>query len=133
MKHTPTVVLFTMTLALLAALPAQGSFSGHWAMRTPELFGDAEALVWQVGPYVFGVVQGWGTYVMLGQAEGNVMTCQMTQLGRTVVDATEAIPCGARLRPDGMRFNGWIDFRGHARPFCGADEPGRIPTKCKGY
>ena len=101
-------------------------------VRAPELFGNGQMLIVEsASGRTLGLVRAWGWYAIIGLRgpEGHIH-CRLIQLTGTVHDARGiAIPCRVKIMKNG-KFQGWIDFRGHTRPFCGAQRPGRFP-KCK--
>lgn len=122
------IVLFTLILGAISFL---FSFQGAWNVRTPELFGEGRLYSFQIGNRMFGVIRAWGVWTIRGQVTEGRVNCRINQiLGEPINDAQGNIPCHMVLKSD-SRFNGWIDFRGQLRPFCGAKDKTKIPYKCK--
>lgn len=98
----------------------------YWT-RTPELFGDGKLYFIESRDNIGGLVIGWGIYALYGKKQD----CRMIPLWSPVLDA-EKIACKIVFNQKHTIFKGWIDFRGHPRPFCGAREYENIPAVCFG-
>lgn len=104
-----------------------------WQVRSNEYFGDGIMIAVSFqqsaisdGRY-FGVIKAWGWYGIYGTAED----CRIVPLWSPVGDAA-TVRCGMKFNEKGTRFSGWMDFRGHPRPFCGALAGKGLPEKCFG-
>lgn len=108
-----------------------------WQVRANEYWGDG--VMWaptlalpQMGEHnlgegrFFGVIHAWGWYAIYGTAED----CRIVPLWSPVGDARTA-PCGMDFNEKATVFRGWMEFRGHPRPFCGT-LTGEFPRKCYG-
>lgn len=84
-------------------------------------------LVVQQDQQVHGVIIAWGWYVIYG----TIQDCRILPLWSPVIDA-QKIRCKITFSPKHTFFKGWIDFRGHPRPFCGALKYENIPVVCFG-
>lgn len=108
--------------------------AGHaemWQVRANEYFGDGTMLIvlqWDDidGRQFAGVIHAWGWYGIYGTAED----CRIVPLRSPVGDAATAA-CAMVFNKKGTVFRGWIDFRGHPRPFCGTRN-GDYPRTCYG-
>jgi|GEM_PF-4993804 len=102
----------------------------HWVVIAPELFGRSDAFL------IAGnglVIVDYGTFLMLTKND----QCILLQIyGESIGDGEGGtvwfIPCGFKYSPHGNRFTGWIDFRGHHRPFCGT-QTGVFMQACKNW
>ncbi len=104
---------------------------GSFAFRAPELLGDAPAYLVRAGDHLAGLISADGSYLFAftGMIDGREISCRITQIGgERIHDAEAPIPCYA-LERDG-RWTGWIEFRGHQRKFCGADQVDHLPASC---
>lgn len=96
-----------------------------WHVRANELFGAGK--MYAMGKDIFaGFISGWGVYVIYGRMHD----CRIVPLWSPVGDAG-VTACSVRLNEKANKFSGWIDFRGHPRPFCGS-RGGDLPVKCFG-
>lgn len=109
-----------------------------WDVRANEYFGDGVMIIFQIpdpsgqrsavsSQRFSGVIQAWGWYAIYGTAED----CRIVPLWSPVGDAA-TVRCGMRFNEKGNRFSGWMDFRGHPRPFCGSLTGKGLPEKCFG-
>ena len=106
-----------------------GSHEGVW--YAPELFGIefANAHYVAIPGAMLGLVKSsMGTWLLVSRGAG----CSLQQVGGAKVSnygTPGAIPC--RMAWKGDRFRGWIFFRTHERPFCGAPTANNLPTSCQ--
>ena len=92
-----------------------------WIGRTltPELLGDASAIFIKMGTRVIGVT--WSAYAgfwVYGNGAQDLIQCRLVHaFGGAIEDVNGPVSCLMQWNDTG-RFQGWIDFRGHARAFC---------------
>lgn len=115
-----------LVMVLIAGLQIRS-----WSVRAPELFGEARMTMVQAGPVVAGVIHSdWTTYAIAGRSSGTRVECRMTWLAGARISGSErGVPCGMEFS-NLERFRGWIDFRGHPRPFCGSVRPDNFNARC---
>ncbi len=120
-----------LMLAWLLTFSVPEMIISRQAFRTPELFGDAQAVLVEREQVLYGLIYNADFIgVITGTMEAKELTCQIRQLaGEPVQDLEGAVPCFARRRGD--RWLGWIHFRGHPRKFCGAPEISSLPEICR--
>lgn len=118
--------LFVVFFALLVNV-------SMWQVRANEYFGDGvmaavsgEQLAFSHEHRFVGVIAAWGWYWIYGTA-GN---CRIVPLWSPVGDAT-TVRCAMVFNEKDTIFRGWMDFRGHPRPFCGTRN-GEYPRTCFG-
>lgn len=105
-----------------------------WIGRTltPELLGDANAVFVKMGSRLIGVT--WSNYAgfwVYGNGSEDLIQCRLVHaLGGAIVDVNGPIPCLMQWNQTG-RFQGWIDFRGHPRAFCGVSSAETFPANCR--
>jgi hypothetical protein len=109
--------LFVCSFVIAATAPIAQQVSA------PELFGRANMVELLIDVHV--IFNDDIGYLVLGQSEGSIQ-----QLWGTSVDGAEQ-PISFMLAPRGQKFTGSILFRGHDRPFCGADLLGNFPRACR--
>ncbi len=131
----------TLILSLYAVLASVNVNGQAMIMRAPELFGDARAVVIRSDDSLFGLISSPGAlFVFRGRIEGRELSCLITQIagprvtgeiidGKYTHGSELPVPCYARFRNG--RWTGWIDFRGHPRAFCAADQTARLPEICR--
>jgi hypothetical protein len=122
MKNILLASLFSIILIASAALHP---FTAD--MRALELFGEARAVVLQAGPAQIGIVYAPGIALLyIGRVDEDIIYCRMVQIAGArvkgeVIDGVygagteKMVPCN--LTRQGRSWRGWIDFRGHHRPF----------------
>lgn len=99
----------------------------RWHVRANEYFADGTMITVSLresGKFI-GVIRAWGWYVIYGKREN----CRIEPIFSPVADA-RTIRCQMRMNDKHLKFSGWIDFRGHPRPFCGARHWLDLPDKC---
>jgi len=97
-------------------------------VQAVELFGVGTLYHIQTGERITGFVDGWGGWLLYGTTQD----CRLLRLYGVSIDGVNgAIPCHMDFNADATRFKGWIDFRGHPRPFCGT-ATNELPIKCYG-
>lgn len=111
-----------LTLLVLLLLPLQ-----IWQVKAPELFGGGALYLYTDSNRVLGFINGWGSYFVYGK----VSDCRIVPINSPVGDA-KTVNCRIVFNEKNTVFRGWIDFRGHPRPFCGALDIASLPVKCFG-
>lgn len=93
---------------------------------TPELFGTGTMVLnRQSNGRISGHISAWGEW----EIYGTVNHCFIKQVsGEPIGGAENPIACHMNFLSKNV-FNGWIDFRGHPRKFCGGNV---LPHKCFG-
>lgn len=101
------------------------------AMRAPELFGDAQAVLVRSDGSLGGLIYAPGAlFAFEGSIGTKDVTCTITQIGGAPIDGAERpVHCYAAIRAG--KWIGWIDFRGSRRKFCAAAEVGALPASCR--
>lgn len=113
MKVYTIVGTLLLLLFLAASIRVQ-------TVRAPELFGIGT--MYQIGNYAM-IVRSPFVFAM------TVNPCTIVQVAGPQIEGAER-PISCRVGVG--RWRGWIDFRGHARPFCGARTAEELPRKCRG-
>lgn len=118
-----------IVLPLLPAIVFLALSVQSWDIRANEYFGDGTMVALpalQSDRMFVGVIDAWGLYVVYGAPDD----CQIVPVYSPVGDA-QSVECGMVFNDKQTVFRGWMDFRGHARPFCGTRN-GDYPQKCFG-
>lgn len=118
-------------LALLLLISVQ--IYPNWNFRTPELFGDKSAIIFQNSSIVVGYVGEQDmSFVMIGSGDNNIFEGTFFQVsGRKPDNEGYAnTPIKFKILIKNNSFKGWIFFRGHERPFCGAKMNRSFPNVC---
>ena len=124
MRHMIAIVFYTMLLSMNAGVKVQ-------ALRTPELFGDANAVMVYSGSELHGFIfnKDFGG-IIAGTISGNEVTCRISQVsGETIKDVNGFVACYAIVKDE--KWTGWIEFRGHHRKLCGARSIEKLPATCR--
>lgn len=129
MRHILAIFIYTMMLST-SLLHWQRGYVAVQALRTPELFGDADAIVLVTDHEIRGLI--FNEYfggILTGSIEKNEVACRITQVsGEQIHGIDRFVPCYAIIK--GEKWTGWIDFRGHHRKLCGAKSIEILPMNC---
>jgi hypothetical protein len=132
-------ILFRKNLAIfLSCIVLSFSWTTHnsysnWNMRTPELFGDKQAYVLNMGETYLGYVWGDGIgFIILGNEQDKTVSGTMFQVQGEKINNAQypETPITFKMLNKGNKFSGWIFFRGHERKFCGARYGYQFPEVC---
>lgn len=143
MKRFAILIAILAGFVLLAAW-IQMIFSpiSWYSTRTPELLGDAPAVFLRFQGSLVGVLwndepvhtmegeEVYTGFLLYGSGERNIQCRLVRAWGGEIAGAKDPIPCFMRWHQNG-RFQGWIDFRGHERAFCGGPNESELPQNCR--
>jgi hypothetical protein len=118
--------IFIIIIILTIFLTAFVSYKQYsWNAFTPELFGNGVMNVNIQNGKINGHISAWGEWEIYGTTKH----CFIKQVaGEPIGGAEKPIACHMNMISKNQ-FNGWIDFRGHERKFCGGKT---LPHKCLG-
>jgi hypothetical protein len=114
-------------ILIITMLTSAFTIPSKMNVSTPELFGNG-IMTLQQGKHgsITGHISAWGEWEIYGTAD----RCFIKQVGGDAIGGAEnPIPCHMNFISK-KQFNGWIDFRGHPRKFCGGVKS--LPHKCFG-
>jgi hypothetical protein len=130
---------FLALLALLLVLAAFAVQRPTW--YTKELFGERQPVFFlsSVPPTgLIGPNEHWsGSFLIISQKAGDGYTCNIHQVGNRLGDYDAQgreidgpIPCYVWKNERGG-FDGWIEFRGNQRLFCGGASFENLSSRCR--
>jgi hypothetical protein len=106
---------------------------------TKELFGNRRPVAWLSSTPPTGLIAGKGgwAFLIISRKSGDGYTCNIHQVGRKMGDYDAAgreivrpIPCYVWENERGG-FDGWIEFRGSQRLFCGGGAWDNLSPRCR--
>lgn len=126
-SYTKTIFALLVLIILASSLLV---IAPYRMTRTPELLGDANAFIVRTPFATLGFT--WNDYAgffLFGMGY-NSISCTLTQVwGGEIYQYNGPMDCHVEWQNQ-YRFRGWIDFRGHPRPFCGATVEEKLPDLC---
>lgn len=97
-------------------------------LSADELLGQAEYQSIRIRSWQFGFIDNFGKWIIVEHfLSSDFSQCVIVPL---VTPLTDAQPVYCEKKYNGNAFSGFIYFRGHERPFCGAEIKSRLPGKC---
>lgn len=140
MAKVGLVFLCFLGMLLLVILPRLRV--DELVLRAPELFGVSKGyMIRGLNGGLLGIVIGCNhnpgestcpveAYALFWLFSGR-KTCLLGKgFGGEIYQMDAPLLCFVEWR-GGAAFRGWIDFRGHARPFCGGLTVEMVPAHCK--
>lgn len=124
------VVVFVVGVVMLFVTGVWQLWSGR--TLTPELMGEAQTIILRAPESVDGLIwNGYAVFYLRGEGEGNRFSCSLRKIwGGDFYQLDGVVSCEMLWNQTG-RFQGWIDFRGHQRAFCGAPGQETMPANCR--
>lgn len=130
---------FLALLALLLVLAAFTIQRPTW--YTKELFGERQPVLFLSSTPPTGLIgpnEHWGgSFLIISQKTGDGYACKIYQIGQRFGDydargrrVERPIPCRVWENERGG-FDGWIDFRGSQRLFCGGKSWENLSARCR--
>ncbi|MCW5877754.1 MAG: hypothetical protein KIS80_02660 [Anaerolineales bacterium] len=131
MKGTIKFILAIVIVLIMVVLSNHVDMT-VWAGKTntPELLGEAQTIFIRFPDRIYGLT--WNYYAGLlvyGYGEQRIQCYFRQAWGGDIKDFNEGFSC-LMVWQNINKFRGWIDFRGHARPFCGASSGYDLPELC---
>lgn len=100
-----------------------------WTLAAPELFTRSEAYMLRFDPLIGIIKTPWNVLLLYGTPDD----CKIAYIvGEIPGQYAGPVPCSFMFNQYGNKFIGWIDFRGHRRPFCGTTT-GEFMHACKDW
>lgn len=135
-----SMIVVAILYASVSMLAVVTQFFTIWKVRAAELFGDGTAYVMDAGLLEFGCIyadwgEEYGKFAFLffgyGRERKNGYIIQVFGKRIDQYGPYEKSNKWAYFyeRETAERWSGWIEFRGHPRPFCGTIS-NRLPGRC---
>lgn len=117
------ISVFLIVLIVMMLFPIKTE-----SMRADELFGRAASYTVSFGSLKIGYINGWGGWAIVEKFTAqDESECMLFPLSHTLSDAR---PVYCQKWYHANSYSGFIYFRGHERPFCGANTEENMPNNC---